>query len=44
VLIAIPLTIPIVKAKPMLSRVERPPSAQSQQAKTSPAYWTGMKT
>ena len=44
VALAIPLTMPMVNAKPMLSRTESPPSAQSQQAKISPAYWTGMKT
>ncbi len=43
VLIAIPLTIAIVSARPILSTAERSPFAHSQQANTSPAYWTGMK-
>ena len=44
VLIAIPPTTPTVSARPRLSRTERSPLDQSQQAKTRPAYWIGMKT
>ena len=39
----IPPTTPIVTARPMPSTTLSPPSPHFQQAKISPAYWTGMK-